>query len=324
MLDFSSRRQHKLRDLHRQYAFLYQKIQRLKMDYIAENDTLTKFKLEHAIHEEEEYLEEIEQNIDKLERIDIAITLHKALLKLNYQSQVSLFLQMTEHSKAGAFLIHGEADYGQCWLLNRLVQRVIESVDDVVIPISFCPWQRWDLNTVLREVGKKLNVRNISSLYEVVERVYDCWQKKTVIFIFHRVGDVDPHVLQEIKEQFWDELVRRSRERPGQKEKSRLLMFFVDDAGSLDEWPFPCVEQVDASWTPEMPIKSPVLAPIGIEELTSWMKHECEELSSKIRNTPVHEIWHRTNKGTPQDVLEHLCMLGDCDWSELERLWIKY
>ena len=45
---------------------------------------------------------------------------HQALLRLNYTHQVRLFRAFFEHHPIGAYLIHGEEESGQKWLLNRL------------------------------------------------------------------------------------------------------------------------------------------------------------------------------------------------------------
>ena len=51
-------------------------------------------------------------------------TLYNALLRLNFTNQVSLFRYFVETHTVGSCLIHGEPEYGQRWLLNRLVQLV--------------------------------------------------------------------------------------------------------------------------------------------------------------------------------------------------------
>lgn len=255
--------------------------------------------------------------------MDVITNLYKVLLKLDYHSQVNVFLRLTGKSPIGAFLIHGQSGYGQKWLLHRLLRGVLLSQDDMVISLTFRSWQGWDLKKIVRTIGMKVGLKNNPSLHEVIERVYEYWQRRSVVLIFY-VNDVHPDILRALKKQFWDELVRKARERPGQRDKARLLLFLVDETGDLAGWPFDCADQPDASWAPDTPIKPPVLAPMSVADLAYWMEFTCEELPFTMRDIPAQDIWQQTNAGIPEVVLEHLCVLGDCDWSELERLWMRY
>ncbi|HEU5373868.1 MAG TPA: hypothetical protein VFV38_00365 [Ktedonobacteraceae bacterium] len=46
MLDSALRRQEKIRNLHKQFYYLNEKLQKVEMEYHAENDTLARLKLE--------------------------------------------------------------------------------------------------------------------------------------------------------------------------------------------------------------------------------------------------------------------------------------
>ena len=50
-----------------------------------------------------------------------SLKLYSALLKLGYRQQARLFRRAIESESVAAFLIHGLPEYGQRWLLNRLV-----------------------------------------------------------------------------------------------------------------------------------------------------------------------------------------------------------
>ncbi|HEU5373867.1 MAG TPA: hypothetical protein VFV38_00360 [Ktedonobacteraceae bacterium] len=250
--------------------------------------------------------------------------LYQALSKLNYHAQMNVFLRLLKHSKVGAFLIHGAADHGQRWLLNRLMGHAIRTSDDLVLPISFGYWDRRDLSVILQKIGERLNLRRNSSLQEIIEHLHACWQKRSVILIFRDAGDVPPPLLRDLKEQFWDVLVQRTRRGPSPQEQARLLLFLVDEAGNVGEWPFSCAEQPDASWSPDVPVKPPMITPIGVADLTTWMQIVCEDLPAKIRDTPAQIIWQQAREGIPQLVLEHLCELGNCEWLEMEHVWMKY
>jgi hypothetical protein len=154
--------------------------------------------------------------------------------------------------------------------------------------------------------------------------LYNIWQQRTVVLIFRGVGTIYQELLQDLLEKFWRELAKKARSQPVLDSSSKLLLFFVDDDGVLDTWPFECVEEISTPWEPCLPVKFPRLTRIHRAELTNWLDHECDTLPAELRDTPVEDILSQSEAGTPQLVLEHLCTLCKCDWSEMEHQWIKH
>lgn len=186
----------------------------------------------------------------------------------------------------------------------------------------FSSGRSWDFNAILREIGRQVDLRN-PSLEDFVKRIHNCWQTQTVILIFDCVSVIDRPVLREIKEKLWHELVNKSTRRTRSEGDLKLLMFLVDDSGQISQWPFDYAEQLDTSWTPVMPIKPPVIAPIEIAELESWIHREIDNLPDEILDIldiSPQDFLQQTNGGIPQCVLEYLWEMGSCELSELREL----
>ncbi|MEH2169009.1 MAG: hypothetical protein V7K41_20585 [Nostoc sp.] len=115
--------------LQKQYDLVAEKLDRLRRDYAIATDTLIRFQREKQIEQTEKELKELEQQLYYLEQSVSSERLYHALLKLGYRKQTREFRRFIEVNSTAAFLIHGSPDYGQRWLLNRLVVQQIQVVN---------------------------------------------------------------------------------------------------------------------------------------------------------------------------------------------------
>ena len=316
-------------ELQKQYNLLTEEIAPLIEVVVIATDPEEKFRLKGRLKareaERNEVAKQIQELEDQIEALDITSRLHKALLKLDYHQQEMLFRQLIGRSQVGAFLIHGEPDYGQSWLLNRLVSQVPHVGVGKVIPINLqFRGRRWDFDAMQREMRRCVGLANARSLQDVVEQIHSWWQTQTVVLIFHNVDTIDAQYMREFIQGFWLPLVERAMNVPCRSPYYRLLMFLIDNNGCVDTWNFDCVEQLDASWKPHVPIKPPRLNRMHRDDLMSWVRYECATLPASILNTQIEDILEKSEKGIPQFVLEHICELCNCDWYEKEPLWIRY
>lgn len=311
-------------ELQSRYDICSERLAELNKAYAIETEVLVRIKLKHQIRDETIEREEIQQKMEFLERKDISTRLYQALLRLNYIEQAKVFRQLTDVSQIGAFVIHGDQDHGQRWLLNRLVNQVLLTPGESPISIVFYPKRSWNFQAFLREIGKQIGRNYPASIEEIVEILYNIWQRRTIVFIFRQVGTIHQGLLLELLEKFWYELAKKATNQPVMNNQFKLLLFFVDEDGMIDTWPFVCAEHANTSWAPFVPIKFPRLTHIQSTELKNWIDHEWDELPARVRATPVEDILLQSDEGTPQLVLEHLCSLCDCDWLEMENQWIKH
>lgn len=83
------------------------------------------FRLQQQIKEAEQKRDRVERELAKLDKTSNSEQLYRMLLKLGYERQVQLFLRLLQAQSVAALLIHGSLQYGQRWLLNRLVEQYV-------------------------------------------------------------------------------------------------------------------------------------------------------------------------------------------------------
>jgi hypothetical protein len=313
-----------LTELQSLYDICSERLDELNKAYAIETDVLMRIKLKHQIMDEMKRRNQIQQEMEILERKDISTKLYQALLRLNYIEQAKVFRRLTDVSQIGAFIIHGDQYHGQRWLLNRLVNQILLTPGESPISIAFSPQRSWNFHAVLREIGRQIGRNYPALIAEIVDILCNIWQQRTIVLIFRQVGMIHQELLQDLLEKFWCELAKQAASQPVVNSSFKLLLFLVDDDGVIDTWPFKCIEQVDTPWESFLPVKFPRLTRIHSAELKNWIDHEWDELPVRVRSTSVEDILHQSDEGTPQLVLERLCSLCDCDWSEMENQWIKH
>jgi hypothetical protein len=312
-------------ELQEEYNLLSSTIRKLRDSHAVETDPALISKLEYQIQEYEERREKVVPKIEdldaKINTLDQTANLYGALLKLNFHNQVALFRKLLNKSQVGAFLIYGEQDYGQRWLLNRLINQVPSNTAGKIILINLTSLtRRWGLDALHREFRRQQGLAGTLSLEDVVDQVHAWWQTQTVILIFHNLNALETH-MREFIQSFWMPLVDKALNAPCSSPYYKLLVFLVDNDGYIDAWPFEVAEQLDDSWKPHIPVKPAKLAPILNDELITWMTYEGDRLPFKLQ---AEDILKRNKDGVPQYVLEEICDLCDCNWFEREHLWIKY
>ena len=262
-------------------------------------------------------------------RIQFKTNLYSALLKLGFQQQAELFLRAIDTESVAAFLIHGLPEYGQRWLLNRLVVEYVplHTVSKVVTIDLGRTARRKDVNACWRELGKRLNLRGKDlNAIAIADGVYRWWLTQDVIFVFNDVNTMPESAMLSLIEQFWLPLTQRVKMAAGESDR-KLLMFLVDYEGRADQWQLPWVEKLDASWDPRKPIKPPKLREFTDRELMSWIVSQYRELPSVLTqgiDEKVGEILDMSDHGVPELVLQEICKQCGCDWFEELEKWLKY
>ena len=260
----------------------------------------------------------------------IKSNLYKALLKLGYHQQAELFLRAIDTESVAAFLIHGLPEYGQRWLLNRLVEEYMPlHIVSKVVPIDFSRIaRRNDVDACWREVGKRLNLRGReTTATAVADGVYRWWLNQDVIFVLHDVNIMPEPAVQNLIEQFWLPLIQRVQMAGRGESDRKLLMFLVDYEGKAEQWHLPWVEKLDASWDPRKPIKPPKLQEFTSQELMNWIVGQYRDLPPVLTqgiDETVEKILAETEQGVPELVLQEICKQCGCDWFEELDKWLKY
>lgn len=318
-------------ELQEQYNFLTEEIQYLrKSERTDDLSPRERFRLKKQIEEAQTEREKIEQQIEELNETSDGESLYPTLIKLGYRQQVRLFRQLIEVESFATFLIHGLPDYGQRWLLNRLVvQYVPHSLTGKVVKVDLSrKVRRNDVSALWRELGGRFGLREKpSSPSEVAERIYQCWQTQNVLLVFDEVNCVPEESLLELIHDFWLPLVSRARDSLSQaKNQFKLLMFLVDYEGCTASWNVPFAEKLDLTWKPHTPIRAPKIIEFSGNDLTNWIEDEYDKLpialTKKVDDT-VKEILKNSENGIPEFALEAICNQCGCDWYEELDKWLK-
>ena len=255
--------------------------------------------------------------------------LYSALLKLGYRQQARLFLKVVNAESVAGFLIHGLPEYGQRWLLNRLVvQYLPENMNSKVVKINLGRLTRQTNVTALwRELGGQIQPRGFRlTPPEIAEGVYQWWLTRDVILVFHDVQAMPESAITEMIEQFWLPLTQRIQAAPNVKSSHKLIMFLVDYLGKSEKWDLPFVEKLDASWQPQRPIKTPKIQEFTDQELDDWLVDQFSDLPSDLTkgiDARVKEILETSEGGIPELALREICYLCNLDWYEEMNTWLK-
>ncbi len=257
------------------------------------------------------------------------LKLYSSLLKLGYRQQARLFRRAIESESVAAFLIHGLPEYGQRWLLNRLVvQYLPEHLNSKVVKVNLSRLARQTNVTALwRELGGRVKLRGHRlTPPEIADGVYRWWLTQDVILVFHDVHDLPESSVQEMIEKFWIPLTKRVQEASEGESLCKLLMFLVDYVGKAEQWNLPFVEKLDASWKPQRPIKTPKLQEFTERELMDWLDDQYRDLPSDLTqgiDDKVEEILESSEGGIPELALREICEQCGLDWYEELDKWLR-
>lgn len=320
----------KIKELQEQHDFLDQKIKSLrKSKNISDLSPEQSFRVGKQIEEAEAEREQIAQQLEELEKKLGSENLYSTLMKLGYRQQVRLFRQLIEAESVAAFLIHGSPDYGQRWLLNRLVvQYVPHSLTGKVVKIDLSRKVRKNgISALWRELGGRFGLpEERRSPSDVAEQICQCWQTQNVLLVFDEANCIPEDNLQELFHDFWLKLASRARDSHSQVSQFKLLMFLVDYEGCAGKWNVSFAEELNLTWKADTPIRAPKIIKFSDSELMNWIEYEYDKLPAELTKNvdyAVQEILNKSEDGIPELALEAICRRCGCDWYEESEKWLK-
>ena len=317
---------------------LEEKIIHLRVAKVTQTDALGIFKIEKQIEEAQVECDRIKQEIENQNISETSCDLYRALLKLGYREQVISFKRFLKNQSIAAFLIHGSPDYGQRWLLNRLItQHISYGTAGKLVRVQLNRiGRRRDISALWRELRGRVGlVGKQHTPLEIVEQIYGWWQTQNVILVFHDVDCMPLEYLQELIQDFWLPLASQAREVGSQAHNYQLLMFLVDYEGGVGKENTLFVEKLEPNWEPKIPIKLPSITPFCdriLKEWTGMMAVEVEFdtlplMEAIINDTEdelVQEILDNSENGVPELAMSEICHLCDCNWYDEKDRWLKY
>ena len=307
-----------------QQSVLFEKLSELRRRAGYTAGASEKFQLEKDIEQTEAELEKLEQHLSAL----AAEQLYPALLKLGYTKQVLMFRKFVQRHPIAAFLIYGKVDYGQQWLLNRLiVQHTRDSLTAKTIKVSLSRVaRRNDVAALWRELGRQVGLGRQGEVSAIVERVYQWWRTQNVLLIFDDLNFLPETFLKELLQDFWTPLVSQSGQSVRGQDNYRLLMFLVDYTGCVGDWSVTFAETLDASWRSKIPVKLPILSEFTQVELVNWLNFSADDLPLELVDCvdeTVQDILENSDNGIPELTFEEICQRVGLNWYEAEKRWIR-
>ena len=325
-------------DLQKLLELQEEKIIHLRVAKVTQTDALSIFKIEKQIEEAQAECDRIKQEIENQNISSASCDLYRALLKLGYQEQIIAFKRFLKSQSIAAFLLHGSPDYGQRWLLNRLItQHIRYGTTGKLVRIQLNRiGRRRDISALWRELRGRVGlVGRQHTPSEIVEQIYGWWQTQNVILVFHDVDCMPKEYLQQLIQDFWLPLAAQAREVASKTTNYQLLMFLVDYEGGVSKQNTLFVEKLEPSWEPKIPIKLPSINPFGDRILKDWMNAIAvdiefdalplvEAIINDTEDELIQEILDNSDNGVPELAMSEICHLCECNWYEEKDRWLKY
>lgn len=258
--------------------------------------------------------------------------LHESLLYLNYKQQGRVFDRFLKKGPAaGAFIIHGESEYGQDWLLNRFLHRLSQRLLDrvprsqigKVHKLNFaCQVRKRDLSTIWRELAAEIGVRisgPVQAPEALIDTVLTALRTRSVVFILRNPVHIGEHALKQFLDGFWFPLVTRYAEDLASP-VHYCLLFLIDNDNCIETWATVDAGPFDPPWAVSSLVVCHRLSAFDEDELTRWIDDQAEAWP----DTPTPQEFLAGNQGVPERVLDQICLFFGFDWYERVRIWLKY
>lgn len=265
---------------------------------------------------------------------DPYLQLHDALLLLDYQTQDAWFGKYLDSSRIAAFLIHGDSpEYGQRWLLNRLLRQRISTTDKVLRVDLYRKTRGSDLSSLWREMAQRVGLGSSQPIPAIAERVGGWLKTQSVVLIFDNAEALLQGGLTTFVEEFWRPLVAIAQAAPAAGPQ-RLLMFLLDNDGAGAACSAPLAEIKDPAWQPHQPVKLPAIRRFSTPLLAGWIATVGTRLPQPFPNLLTEDqdaidraadtIVEQSQQGLPLEAMIAICEQCECHWYEKEAVWLKY
>jgi len=317
--------QEQLAELQEDYKVCNKQVKALKKSLRIDDLTPKQnIKLQRQIEDAKAQRKKLAQQIDKLNKSVGSEQLYKVLQKLGYKDQVGLFIKLVKTQPVSAFLIHGASEYGQEWLLNRLVEQYVPHIiNGKLVKIDLGRKGRsTDVSALWREIRDRFNLhgKDISKL-DIAKQICQCWQTQNVLFVFHNVNIMPKAYVQKLILEFWQPLTKQARNYD--ISKFQLLMLLVDYEGSIGSLDNLFSDQINPAKSD--PVKPPEINKFDKATLLDWLQTEFVELPIKLKeqnpDDTVRAILEES-KGIPEYVLTGIFdRCGFNYYEEIDRQW---
>lgn len=260
------------------------------------------------------------------EAIDVQfLLLFHEILNADFKRQIPVVKEVIQKHRTAAFLIHGEQYCGQQLLVTRLsrLKPKWNNIPYIKIDVG----QRavgGRIPSLWQQLTSWLGLPKDTQSGRIIERVRDRLSTQDVIFIFDRVNDMQPRVLARWLQEFWQPLVASVEEHcPSRTRDTHLLMFLVDNNGSVCQSDILLAQKYNEPQYPLMPLNLPPISPFTLEILDELIERvtTIPELQMSVELT-AQILLEKTENGIPELVYEEICELCGHSWEGGLAKWL--
>jgi len=247
------------------------------------------------------------------------------LLQMDFKQQVRRVKQVMISHQIAAFLVHGEPYCGQQLLVTRLfrLKSQWKTISPIKIDVSHNGVGR-SIPHLWRQVAAWFGLPKDAEPKEIIERVCDRVSTQDVIFIFYPVDYMLPNVLVAWLQEFWEPLVKRIE--PAScptPEGTHLLMFLVDNSGSICQSTVQLAQEWEQPEYPRIPLYLPPVSPFPPDILEDWLDMVAGFSDIQIpAGLTAQLLLEKSEDGNPQDVYEEICCHCGYDWEGELAKWL--
>jgi hypothetical protein len=247
------------------------------------------------------------------------------LLQMDFKQQVRLVRKVMESHRIAAFLVHGEPYCGQQLLVTRLfrLKPQWKNISPIKIDLSHNGVGRSILH-LWRKLTSWFGLPKDAQPHEIIERVCDRLLTQDVIFIFYTVDYMLPEVLAEWLQEFWEPLVERVKtDCCPTPEGTHLLMFLIDNSGSVCQSNIMLAKQCEQPEYPRIPLYLLPVNRFPPDVLDDWisdaMVHRGMQMPAGLT---AQVLLEKSEDGIPEFVYEEICCHCGHDWEGGLAKWL--
>jgi hypothetical protein len=247
------------------------------------------------------------------------------LLQMDFKQQARLVKKVMDLHRTAAFLVHGEPYCGQQLLVNRLFRLKSEwkNISPIKIDVSHNGAGRSTLH-LWRSLSSWFRLPKDIEPKEIIYKICDRLSTQDVILIFCTVDYMPPKVLIAWLQEFWEPLVTQVEKNcPHNERNTHLLMFLVDNSGSVCDSSILLAKQFDEPEYPRIPLHLPPVTPFPSDVLDDWIDMVTAMESIQIPAGLTSKILlEKTENGIPVLIYEEICDFCGHSWEGGLAKWL--
>ncbi len=254
--------------------------------------------------------------------------LYQFLLQLDFSDPIREAHKIIRARPISAFLISGEPECAQEVLTYRLLRLCSKADTARIIRVNAGqPGVGVSRRALWREVLKSLEItpngNAAPSPAEIAERVFEWWQDKDVIFVFHMVDYIGPDLLSAWITDFWQPIVTAAQKGLGGGARTtRLLLLLVDYRGVVPGWSIPWAQTDDQPTYPLYPLPLPPARCFTEKDISDWLNFALDALPLETDLT-AQDLLAETENGLPALVFERICAHCGLNWEGELTKWLQ-